>query len=133
MSKTTRACEFGKKWAVRFACFLAVFLFFLSLTPRKSYGATAPLSFSTTTLDGKPYSSEVFRNYDLIMVNMWAEWCWPCVSEMPDLERIHKNYPRVLLLGAWNGSSVDAAQVGYAIKISKPKKSTVSGAPSSGR
>ena len=68
-----------------------------------------PLTLSTTTLDNKPLDSSIFRNYDLIMVNYWAEWCGPCVRELPDLQKIYTNYPNVLVLGAYVDSNVSGA------------------------
>ena len=57
------------------------------------------LSFDTVTLYGDPISTDVLHEYDLIIVNCWAEWCGPCVGELPELERIYEEYPNVLILG----------------------------------
>lgn len=62
------------------------------------------MAFSGTTLDGEPIDQTIFENYDLIIVNCWAEWCGPCVGEMPELERIHQEYPNVLILGVLSGT-----------------------------
>ena len=69
----------------------------------------ADLAFSTTTLSGEAIASDSIKDYDLIIVNFWAEWCGPCVGEMPALEKIHQEYPNVLILGAWVGDSLDEA------------------------
>lgn len=71
--------------------------------------AAADLVFSTTTLSGDPIASDIIGDYDLIIVNFWAEWCPPCVGEMPALEKIHQTYPNVLIIGAWLGDSLDEA------------------------
>ena len=68
-----------------------------------------PLTFDTVTLYGKPLRSSILKNYDLIMVNYWAEWCDPCVGELPALQQIHKNYKNVLVLGAYVSSNPSAA------------------------
>lgn len=31
----------------------------------------------------------MFADYDLTMVNVFTTWCSPCVSEIPDLEKLH--------------------------------------------
>ena len=61
------------------------------------------------TLDGKPYSSDAIKNYDLVVLNVWAEWCGPCVWELPFLQKIYENYKNVLVLGLWWGDSVEEA------------------------
>ena len=67
--------------------------------------------FSGTTLDGEPIDQTIFEDYDLIIVNCWAEWCGPCVGELPEIERIHQEYPNVLILGVLIGTnSVEAAK-----------------------
>ncbi len=57
------------------------------------------LVFDTVTLYGEPISSDMLKDYDLVLVNFWADWCGWCVYEMPELERIHQEYPNVLILG----------------------------------
>ncbi len=65
----------------------------------------ADLSFDTVTVFGDPIDSKNLHEYDLVMVNCWAEWCGPCVGEMPELERIHQEFPNVLLLGVLSFSN----------------------------
>ena len=72
--------------------------------------AQGDLVFDTVTLSGDPISSDMIRDYDLIMVNFWAEWCGPCVGEMPEIERIHEAYPNVLILGVWIGDELNGAK-----------------------
>ncbi len=57
------------------------------------------LQFDTVTLYGEPISSDIFHEYDLIVVNFWADWCGWCIYEMPSLERLHQEHPNVLILG----------------------------------
>lgn len=71
----------------------------------------ADLVFDTVTLSGEPISSDMLHEYDLVIVNCWADWCGPCVGEMPELERIHQEYPNVLLLGLLvSATSSEAAE-----------------------
>jgi peroxiredoxin len=50
-------------------------------------GARAP-DFNATTLAGAPASLDDFRGR-VILLNLWATWCPPCVEEMPALQRLH--------------------------------------------
>ena len=68
------------------------------------------LVFSGKTLDETPIDSGMLKDYDLVIVNCWAEWCGPCVGEMPALERIHQEYPNVLILGVWVGDDLNGAK-----------------------
>ena len=77
------------------------------------------LSFSTKTLEGKAIDSSIIKKYDLVLVNIWGEWCGPCCWEIPYLQQVHKNYPNVLVLGVWYGNSVTEA-----LKVAKENNVT---------
>ena len=49
-------------------------------------GRVAP-DFSAATLDGETFSIEAARGR-VIVLNLWATWCRPCVTEMPALQRL---------------------------------------------
>ncbi|MCH7756088.1 TlpA family protein disulfide reductase, partial [candidate division KSB1 bacterium] len=54
-------------------------------------GGKAPnLSFKLVSDDTEHDISEYFGN--VILVNIWATWCPPCLKEMPDLNRLQKVY-----------------------------------------
>ena len=63
--------------------------------PEKNY--TAPkegaISFETVDLEGNPVTSkELFADHKITMVNLWATWCTHCVRELPELERMSKEW-----------------------------------------
>lgn len=48
--------------------------------------------FSCEDIFGNAYTEAVFAEYDLTLVNCFATWCSPCVNEMPELEKLRKEY-----------------------------------------
>lgn len=44
--------------------------------------------FSVQDINGETYTQEMFADYDLTMVNIFATWCSPCVGEIPDLQKL---------------------------------------------
>lgn len=59
--------------------------------------------FSTTDRDGNAWDQTAFADNRIVMVNFFEPWCGPCVSEMPELERLYQDYKDkgVLLLGVY--------------------------------
>jgi thiol-disulfide isomerase/thioredoxin len=51
---------------------------------------SAPMS-SFTDETGKPHSFADFKG-KVLVYNIWAEWCGPCVEEMPSLARLQKAF-----------------------------------------
>lgn len=49
-------------------------------------------AFETEDIFGNAYTQEVFADYDLTLVNVFATWCSPCVEEMPELEKLRQEY-----------------------------------------
>ncbi len=50
------------------------------------------VSFEANTIDGEAFSSDIFAQSRLTMINVWATYCNPCLSEMPDLGEIAAEY-----------------------------------------
>lgn len=51
-------------------------------------GSAAP-DYAVQTLDGEPVALSDFFG-DVVLLNVWATWCAPCVREMPALQRLHE-------------------------------------------
>jgi thiol-disulfide isomerase/thioredoxin len=47
-----------------------------------------PIALEGTTLDGKDWSSTSARGKDVVVINRWGSWCPPCITEIPDLEKV---------------------------------------------
>ncbi|MEW5916267.1 MAG: TlpA disulfide reductase family protein [Gemmatimonadota bacterium] len=55
-------------------------------------GAEAP-EFRGTTIDA-PFLEKSLNDYrgNVVILNVWATWCEPCIVEMPSLEKLHRRY-----------------------------------------
>ena len=79
------------------AVLLVLFLLFAAVNLNKqveSAGSAAPLSeadaFKTLnlkTLDGGVFTAEDLSEYEVIVVDVWATWCFHCVEEMPTVAK----------------------------------------------
>lgn len=49
-------------------------------------------AFEAEDLEGNPVTEAIFADYDLTMINIWATFCGPCLSEMPDLGLLSAEY-----------------------------------------
>lgn len=49
-------------------------------------------SFSSDDIDGNPVNADIFTGKKLTMINIWATYCGPCISEMPELGELAKEY-----------------------------------------
>ena len=62
---------------------------------------------------GAPTSLAAFKG-KVVLVNLWATWCAPCVTEMPTLANLQKNFPNkdfvILAVSVDRDSDRDAAK-----------------------
>lgn len=50
-------------------------------------GTVAP-NFTARDLSGNPVSLADLRG-EVVLLNIWATWCPPCIEEMPSMQRLH--------------------------------------------
>ncbi|MCP4630203.1 MAG: TlpA family protein disulfide reductase [bacterium] len=62
--------------------------FDLAGKPRFKKGVSAP-NFTLPDLGGKIVSLADYRG-QVVLLNIWATWCAPCVVEMPSMEKLHQ-------------------------------------------
>ena len=51
-------------------------------------GYVAP-DFAVTTMDGSIKTVELYRG-KVVLLNVWATWCGPCLQEMPAMQRLYE-------------------------------------------
>jgi len=67
-----------------------------------------PFSFNVQDIYGNTKTEESMGERQLFFVHLWATWCPPCVSEMPELAMVAKEYgDRVGFLGLLDDFSVN--------------------------
>ncbi len=60
-------------------------------TPNINNGVTDPLSFKLTRLDGSTLEMNSLRG-KVLVINFWATWCGPCLTELPLFEKTIEKY-----------------------------------------
>jgi len=80
------------------------------VTPAKGDNAIA---FKATTMDNKPVNFPTTYKGKLVLLDFWATWCGPCMSEVPGLVKTYNEYhPKgVEILGISLDQSNAAAKV----------------------
>lgn len=58
--------------------------------PQSEFTGTSLGEFTTQDINGNSVTQDIFKDYDLTMVNVFTTWCSPCVGEIPDLEKLHQ-------------------------------------------
>lgn len=59
-------------------------------TPGSDVGQILP-AYQAKRLDGSAFDLTTERN-KVVLLNVWATWCGPCVYEIPELQALHDKY-----------------------------------------
>lgn len=77
----------------RTLAFTLIMLFIISFSAYAvQIGAPAP-GFSLVDLNGTIVTLEQFKG-KVVFLNFWAPWCVPCRDELPELDKLYKQYNR---------------------------------------
>lgn len=92
----------ASRWSTRCVVLTAAVLAFANCTSddrspaagasdgRVEVGLPAP-PYATVSLDGDSVSLEAKRG-TVVLLNVWATWCHPCRTEIPELRALHAQY-----------------------------------------
>ena len=103
-------------WTAALLVLLAV-LVFANLPDRKPAAAgTEPgeqmPDFSVECLDGRIFRLQEQRG-KVVVINLWATWCTPCVQELPNFDRLQSDYPTEVSVLALHAPPVTADVPAY--------------------
>jgi thiol-disulfide isomerase/thioredoxin len=86
------------------------------LADSAAVGRPAPLSFTLKDMHGVDVKLASFKG-KVILLNFWATWCGPCVTEIPWLVEMQKTYGNdIVVLGVSIDDTADALKP-YAAKM----------------
>jgi len=81
----------------------------------------APLSYSLgdtvqdftfTTYDGKEFRfSDILKEKEAVLINIWASWCGPCRSEFPYMQQAYEKYKDQVEVIALSSEPTDTSDV----------------------
>ncbi len=63
----------------------------VDLEPSQAQNGPAAPNFTLQGLDGRMVSLSDFKG-KVVLLNIWATWCGPCVSETPSIDKLHKMF-----------------------------------------
>jgi len=74
---------------------------------------------SFASLDQGEVAMRQFLGKPLVL-NFWASWCPPCVKEMPDLDALSQEHPRVGFVGLAVDSAINVRRFTEKVQVSYP-------------
>ena len=69
-------------------------------------------NFTVQTADGGSFTmSEALKDHDMVLINLWASWCEPCMEELPVLQQAWDAYADYVAVIALSVEPGDTAEV----------------------
>lgn len=116
---------------------IAMILILMCLPAACAANLPAAQGMEAPDFELKLISGETFRLSDqrgkVVMINIWATWCPPCVAEMPDIDRLAQDYADdLVVIGVNCGEDEDTirefvSENGYSYLFAADEDYTVSG------
>jgi cytochrome c biogenesis protein CcmG, thiol:disulfide interchange protein DsbE len=78
------------RWALLLLAGALVPLACADRVPRVAVGEQAPV-YSSRTLAGDSITLAQMQGR-VVLLNLWATWCFPCREEIPELQALHERY-----------------------------------------
>ena len=58
-----------------------------------SSATRSPANLNGEDMKGNAVTADVFKDYDVTMVNIFTTWCGYCIEEMPELNTLYSQLP----------------------------------------
>lgn len=84
--------------------------------------------FSSIDMSGNEITEDIFKEYDITMVNIWTTWCGFCVEEMPALQELYEKLPKNVNMISICADALEEAEISKQILLdSKAEFTTIQG------
>jgi len=68
-------------------------ILFTKVEPKALNETSSLNEFETEDVDGNKVNQDIFSEYEITMVNIWATHCGPCIDEMDELQKVYEQLP----------------------------------------
>lgn len=68
------------------------------MNPLRIFTCAMVLLFLGACSGDNPTTISQFKG-QWVVVNYWAQWCKPCIKEIPELNQLHANHDTIVVLG----------------------------------
>ena len=59
-----------------------------------SSATRSPVNLTGEDMKGNAVTADVFKDYDVTMINIFTTWCGYCIEEMPELNTLYSQLPK---------------------------------------
>ena len=54
----------------------------------------SPANLTGEDMKGNKVTADIFKDYDVTMINIFTTWCGHCINEMPELNKLYEQLPK---------------------------------------